>query len=157
MAALGLGLYRIVLTGGPELHGPYEVINVVDGDTIKVKTGTSEVKVRMIGIDTPESVHADETRNTEEGKIASERTKELLEGEKVYLEYDLDPEDDYGRTLAYVYLDNKKTMVQEILLEEGYARMMTIQPNSKYVDEFYLIERKAMKDKNGFWGTGFYE
>ena len=141
------------------------VTEIVDGDTIWVKNDThpNGIKVRYIGIDTPESVHEDASKNTSEGKIAANRNEEILDDAmyEVYLEYDAEREDQYGRTLAYVYIYNWDTesyeMVQDVLLSEGMGRLMTIQPNSKYADHFYELEVKAREDKQGFWGTGFYK
>ena len=112
------------------------VTYVIDGDTFifQDKNG-EEMKVRMIGIDTPESVHPDETKNTEEGKQASEYTKGRLEGKEIGLEFDIQKEDQYGRTLAYVWLDGK--LFNKELLSEGYASLFTFPPNIKYVD--YLV------------------
>lgn len=124
----------------PELHGLYDVVRVVDGDTIVVSIEGKETTVRFIGIDTAESVHPDETRNTEIGKEASQWTSDLLTGQKVFLEYDIDKEDDYGRTLAYVYLSDGETMVQEELLKAEMAELMIIQPNAKYADKFFEIK-----------------
>lgn len=126
----------------PELHGLYDVVRVVDGDTIIVNIDGEETKVRLIGVDTAESVHPDETKNTEIGKEASEWTSDLLTGQKIFLEYDIDKEDDYGRTLAYVYLSDGETMVQEELLKAEMAELMTIQPNSKYANRFYEVNGK---------------
>ena len=135
--------------------GPYEVIRVVDGDTMVINIEGSETKVRLIGVDTPESVATgdNEYKNCEEGKVASDYTKSLIEGQKVYIEYDLNPNDDYGRTLAYVYMSDG-SMLNKVLLEKGYARMMTIQPNVRYVDDFLTIQKQAQENGVGFW-TGF--
>ena len=141
----------------PILYGPYDVAKVVDGDTIRVMIDGEETKVRMIGIDTPESVLADKSKNTEEGTLASDRVKELLLEKSVYLEYDVSAEDHYGRMLAYVYLEDGETMIERVLLSEGLATIMTVQPNSKYEDEFYNIQKKAREEGKGFWGTGFFE
>ena len=140
-----------------ELSGPYEVVRVVDGDTIIVDISGEDTRVRLIGIDTPESV-ADESvkENTEEGKEASEYTTNLLEGKTVYLEYDQEILDEYGRTLCYVYLHDRNTMVNEILLKNGYARTMTIEPNTKYKERLAAAELFAKETKTGFWKTGFF-
>ena len=140
-----------------DLSGPYEVVRVVDGDTIIVDIAGEDVRVRLIGIDTPESV-ADEVvkENTEEGKEASAYTANLLEGNRVYLEYDQETTDEYGRTLCYVYLHDKSTMINELLLKNGYARTMTIEPNTKYKERFAAAELVAKETKAGFWGTGFF-
>ena len=117
---------------------------VVDGDTIVVLMDGKKEKVRMIGIDTPESVHPDKSRNTPMGKIASKYTKDNLEGKYVTLETDVQERDKYGRVLAYVYLDDK--MFNKTLLEEGLAELMTIPPNVKYVDDFKKIEAERQNN-----------
>lgn len=139
----------------PVLEGPYEVIRIIDGDTIVVSIDCVETRVRLIGVNTPESVAPEEYHkdNVPEGKIASGYTKELLSGKKVYLEFDIQKFDDYGRTLAYVYLEDGTTMIQEVLLSEGLAQIMTIQPNSKYADEFAEIQKAARESGKGFWSN----
>lgn len=139
-----------------EYYGPYDVSYVYDGDTIAVVKNGQEIKVRLIGIDTPESVHRNNSLNTEEGKEASFFTKELLEGNKVYLVYDIDKKDKYDRTLAYVYTENKE-MVNALLLEKGYAKCMSIEPNTMFEEEFLLLEQGAKKENVGFWKTGFFK
>lgn len=138
------------------LSGPYAVTSVADGDTFHILYEGEDARVRLIGIDTPESVHPDESKNTEEGKIASDFTKELLSEEDVYLEFDVETRDNYGRLLAYAYIlddTNEYTMVQDILLQKGYARTMTIQPNSKYSEHFAAIQTAAREKEEGFWGN----
>lgn len=113
---------------------------VVDGDTIICydKDG-NKLRVRLTGINAPESVHPDEEMNTEEGKQASEFLKELLEDtEYVYLEYDVEQFDQYDRTLAYVWIeeDGEYLMLNEIMLSEGYAEPVFVKPNLKYADYF---------------------
>ena len=63
-----------------ELYGPFEVVRVVDGDTVKLNIGGNVETVRLIGIDTPESVHPNKEKNVPEGKLASDHTQELLDG-----------------------------------------------------------------------------
>lgn len=132
-----------------EHFGAYEVLRVVDGDTIIVSIESNATTVRMIGIDAPESVHPDSSKNSESGKIASEFTAELLTGKQVYLEYDRERTDSYCRTLAYVWLDHK--MVEETLLENGMAAVMTIQPNIRYAARFVQIEQHAKEGNIGIW------
>lgn len=133
-------------------YNAYTVIRVVDGDTFMLNIDGVETKVRLIGIDTPESVATGKNayKNCEEGKQASDFTKSLIEGKPVYIEYDVDPEDDYGRKLVYAYLEDG-TMLNKLLLEKGYARTMTIQPNSKYANDFVEIQTIARNNKVGFW------
>lgn len=144
--------YFFLQRKAPEnLYGPYEVYKVVDGDTIWIIKDGEKVKIRLIGVDAPESVHPDTGRNSADGEIVSDWMKELLYDTKVFLEYDVSGMDQYGRVLAYVYLSDGKTMVNELLLENGYAQVMTIQPNVKYSDEFLVAQEKARKKQKGFW------
>lgn len=119
------------------------VAYAVDGDTIVVNTAKGEKKVRMIGVNTPESVHADESLNTDEGSAASSYTKSQLKtGTIVYLQYDKDLEDQYGRTLAYVWLtddcnpssyeDFCKYNYGAILLQNTYCEAVYYAPNGIY-------------------------
>ena len=142
-------------TASPVLDGPYTVFRVVDGDTLDIQTGNGTERVRLIGVDTPESVHPDASRNTAEGLIASTWLKDLLEGEDVYLEFDLQGRDKYDRVLAYVYLADQETMVNRLLLEEGLAQIMTVPPNVKYADEFAVIQSSAREAGAGFWAEAY--
>jgi len=119
-----------------ELHGPYTVTRVVDGDTFIVDISGEKTRVRMIGIDTAESVQDNPERITTEGQIASNYTKSLLTGAEVFLEFDEEQFDKFGRTLAYVYIegDDGYVFINELLLREGLADLMTIAPNTKYHD-----------------------
>lgn len=136
----------------------FEVIRVVDGDTIVIDYGNSEEKVRLIGVDTPESVHPDDARNTGYGELASAFTKEKLEGQWVALEFDVDERDRYDRLLAYVYLDG--VMFNKTLLSSGYAAVATFPPNVKYVDDFVALQQEAREAGVGLWqgdaGEGAY-
>lgn len=131
----------------------YIVTRVVDGDTIIVTKDGTETKVRLIGIDTPESVHPDKEKNTEFGELTSEYTKNKLLNKQVVLELDVQEKDKYGRVLAYVYIDG--VMFNKLLLQEGMAQVSTYPPNVKYVEEFEEIQKKARTDKVGLWADGF--
>ena len=133
----------------------YPVIWALDGDTVLLRIDEKDVTVRMLGIDAPESVHHDETKNTPEGEIASAWLKEYLKGRSVALEYDRELTDQYGRTLAYVYLDGE--LVEDAILKAGMARALILEPNVKYEKHLLESEREAKKNGAGFWGTGFFE
>jgi micrococcal nuclease len=128
----------------------YDVVRVVDGDTLIVNIEGVEERVRLIGVDTPESMHPDEGKNSPLGDIASEFTKNALEGCSVAIEIDVQDRDQYGRLLAYVYVDG--IMFNKILLYEGMAQMATFPPNVKYVEEFKEIQKGAVEAGRGFWG-----
>lgn len=128
----------------------YKVTRVVDGDTIIIDYNGKEERVRLIGVDTPESVHPNAEKNTEFGKTASNFTKQYLENKYVKIELDVQERDKYGRLLSYVYLDD--VMYNKILLQEGYAKIATYPPNVKYVNDFTEIQKEAQSNKKGLWG-----
>lgn len=131
-----------------------KVLRVVDGDTLKIQIADKDYKVRLLGVDTPESVSPKKEKNTKEGKIASEYTKKNLEGKDIVLEFDVSPYDRYGRLLAYVYVDG--ICYNEKLLEEGYAKVMMISPNVKNSKYYRQIEKQAKENNVGFW-NGFFK
>ena len=122
------------------------VERVVDGDTIIVE-GVG--RVRLIGVDTPETVHPN--RPVEfYGKEASAFTKGLLEGKQVRLEYDQERTDRYGRTLAYVYLTDG-TFVNAEIIRRGYGHAYTRFP-FRHMEAFRQFEREARNNRRGLWG-----
>lgn len=142
---------------------PVTYVRAKDGDTLVVSDNSGEeTTIRLIGIDTPESVNPDESKNSEYGEIASKYTKELLgQYETLYLQYDEGKEDTYGRILAYVWLrndvDTEDTnsvaayMLNGILVAQGYANTMTIAPNVKYAATFAALKVDAKEKKAGLW------
>lgn len=132
---------------------PYDVVRIVDGDTIIININNEDVRVRLIGIDTPESVHSDNSKNTPEGKQSSDFMTELLSGQQVYIESDIVTTDDYDRLLAYVYHGDTKVMINELLLSNGMANVMTVHPNNKYESTFVQLELEAMRSEIGHWSS----
>jgi micrococcal nuclease len=111
----------------------HKVLRVVDGDTVEIETETGPLKVRVIGIDTPETVHP--TKPVEPGgPEATARAKELLEGQTVIIQYDPDPKHDrwdiYRRLLAYLELPDGRDFGL-VMVEEGYAAVYTKYPFSR--------------------------
>lgn len=127
-----------------------KVKRVVDGDTVEVTLADGSVeKVRLIGVDTPESVHPDTSKNTSDGVIVSDYTKAQLLNKDVMLEFDVGERDTYGRLLAYVYLNGM--MYNATLAEEGYATQMTYQPNVRWVGLFTALVASARSNDRGLW------
>ena len=122
------------------------VARVIDGDTIQLADGR---KVRLIGVDTPETVHPQKEVEYY-GKEASDFTKSMLEGKEVYLEYDIQPTDKYGRTLAYIWLSDG-TLFNELLVLKGFAQVATFPPNVKYVERFTAAQKQAIEANAGLW------
>lgn len=135
-----------------------KVTKVVDGDTVYVKLENGkEEKVRFIGVDTPEST----TQVEPYGKEAAAYTKSKLLNKDVWLELDVQERDKYGRLLAYVWLspptkesdkEIRAKMFNAVLLLEGYAQLMTVPPNVKYVEYFKKYQYEAMEKEAGLWG-----
>ena len=137
--------------------GMYHVMKVVDGDTIQVSV-TGKVDdletVRFIGINTPETV--DPRKEVEcFGHEASNKTKELLTNQNVFLENDetQTDRDKYGRLLRYVLLENK-TNVNQYLVQEGYAYEYTYKFAYKYQSDFKAAQKYAKENGKGLWGEG---
>ena len=123
-----------------------KVARVVDGDTVKLESG--EV-VRYIGIDTPETVDPRKPIQCY-GKEASAKNRELVEGKEVKLEKDVSNTDKYNRLLRYIWLDN--TLINELLVREGYAKSSTYPPDVKYQDRIVQAQSLAQQENKGLWG-----
>jgi micrococcal nuclease len=122
---------------------------VVDGDTIKVRLDGQTVTIRLIGVDSPETV--DPSSPVEcFGPAASDFVERELLDETVALEWDAQRLDRYDRTLAYVWLG--EVLFNARLLHEGYAQLLTIPPNVMYVERFRAAEQRARDQNLGLWG-----
>jgi micrococcal nuclease len=150
-------LIVILITGGDGDDAPESlpdsatvaVTDVVDGDTIEVDFGGTEEDVRYIGIDTPESVKAD-TPVQCYALAASHFNERLVDGERVRLVFDAERRDAYDRLLAYVYVGER--FVNAELVRRGYARTLTIGPNTRFADLFDRLEQAAANAGRGLWG-----
>lgn len=133
-----------------------EIVEIIDGDTFVVKTYDDVIeKVRLLLIDTPESVHP-----KEEKQLFSEEILEYIEsivqkGDKITLELGEKERDKYGRLLAYVWVNNINLNKQ--LVEKGYARVAYVEePNTKYLEEFIQAENVAKENKCNIWSIDGY-
>ncbi len=128
------------------------VTKVIDGDTIEIEGGE---KIRYLGVDTPETK---DPRKPVQcfGKEASNKNKELVEGKRVILEKDITDMDKYNRLLRFVYLslgDGSKLFVNDYLIREGYAHVLTIPPDVKFSEQFLDAQRNAREQKKGLWSS----
>ncbi len=133
----------------------FPVVSVVDGDTIKIEDTDGSVQtVRLIGIDTPETIHPNQPVECF-GKEASARLRQLLSGQKVYLATDAigDTQDKYQRLLRYVLLGEARTDVNAQLIREGYAYAYTTYPFEKR-DAYVQYQKRAEVAKVGLWAPG---
>ncbi len=138
------------------------VTRVVDGDTLHVDIAGADETVRLIGVDTPETRHP--LRGIEPfGREAEKYTRSQLEGRHVLLETDVQNRDEYSRLLCYVWLEDpikindasiRAKMFNARLLLDGYAQLLTVPPNVKYVDYFRKYQAEARENERGLWGLG---
>jgi len=131
------------------------VVRVVDGDTVYVRAGSRSFDVRLLGIDTPETVDPHRPVGCY-GPEASAYTKHLLTARRVRLVYDRERRDRYGRWLAYVYLlrDGRPALfVNALLVRAGYARTLSIPPNTVHASELAGLEREAALAGRGLWSA----
>ncbi|MBQ9955546.1 MAG: thermonuclease family protein [Eggerthellaceae bacterium] len=146
--------------GVPDGFEEAEVVRVVDGDTLQVYLNGEKQKVRLIGINCPESVATDESRNTAEGRDASGFTHELLsEGDVVWLQSDVNDTDQYDRLLRYVWIEAPANpynedevaakMLNAILVAEGFAEARVYGADDLYADVLDDLEREAVANERG--------
>ena len=133
------------------VQGPFTVTKVVDGDTIWVDNNGQRLKIRMIGLDTPETV---DPRNPVQcfGLEASARAKTILGGQSVYLETDSsqDSVDRFGRTLAYVWTASGRLFNLD-MIADGYAFEYTYDLPYRYQADFKTAEGDARTQSRGLW------
>jgi len=133
-----------------DARGPVRVANVVDGDTIEVAVDGRRETVRLLGVDTPETVHP---RRPVEcfGPEASAFTQSRLLGRTVRLTFDRVQRDPYGRLLAYVEVDGRR--FNDVLLAGGYATLLVIPPNGAHGRIMLERELEARRAGRGLWGV----
>jgi len=146
------------------------VTRVVDGDTVEARVGGGVEDVRLIGVDTPETVKPDAPVECF-GPEASAFTHEVLEGERVRLVFGEEQRDRYGRLLAYVYLApqeptgspalrerttpgrGRPVFINAALVRRGLARTLTIPPNDRFAGRLRRLELRAARAGRGLWGA----
>lgn len=129
------------------------VTRVVDGDTVIVSADGRSEDVRVLGIDTPETVDPVKPVGCY-GPQASAYTKHLLTGRRVRLEYDRVVHDKYGRFLAYVYLQSRpEVFVDARLVALGYARILSIPPNTRHAGLLARLQAQAAVAGRGLWSA----
>ena len=158
-AAIFQGISAITRVTAQSTNTLYRVTRIVDGDTVYLESYPKSF--RLIGIDTPESkrnaraksIAARTGQDLEtiiaQGKRASAYTKSLLEGKSVRIEWDVQPKDRYGRNLAYLWHGSK--MVNLEIVRAGFADVLTIPPNVRYVEKFVQVAREAREQRRGLW------
>lgn len=148
-----------ILFGKAQNYENILIKRAVDGDTLVLENGQ---RVRLIGIDTPEihesnKLYRDSRKTGQDirviqglGRRSLQFTKDLVEGKRVRLEFDVEKHDKYGRLLGYIYLKDG-TFVNAEIIKQGFASIMTIPPNVKYADLFLRLYQEARENKRGLW------
>ena len=129
------------------------VSRVIDGDTIEVVENGEIIKFRLIGIDTPETVHPEKPVECF-GEEAKAELKRLLDGEEIYFNYDnaIGQSDRYGRTLVYVWRANDDLFINQYMLSEGYANFYENTVPVYFDADFRELENQAREEGRGLWG-----
>ena len=127
------------------------LVKVVDGDTIDVTINGTKERVRLIGIDTPETKKPNTPVECFGPEASAFTTSLLPEGTLLHLERDVEARDKYDRLLAYAYLTDG-TFVNLEIVRQGYASVLTIPPNVAHADEFVQAARAAEAADAGLWG-----
>ena len=150
LALLGAVFPNISTPQAPLLQDEVaEVVGVIDGDTIDVRLNGEKVRVRYIGIDTPEPYR--DGKPACYSHEATEVNKKMVEGKQVHLVADSEDKDKYGRLLRYVYVGD--TFINRTLVQEGFAKILTIQPNTTHKNELAEFQSKAKEEGKGMWGA----
>lgn len=148
---LGACSLRAGPDGATRTDGHAVVSRPVDGDTIEVRIDRVVERVRLIGIDTPESVARDRPVECY-GVEAKVRMAELLPvGSEVRLERDVEARDKYGRLLAYVFRVSDGTHINLLLVQEGFAEARAFAPNTALQGELDRAEAEAKAARRGLW------
>lgn len=126
-----------------------KVTTVTDGDTFHIEYDKQDYKVRMLDIDTPESVKAGIEPQPYAAK-ASELTKKILTGKQVKLVFEKGIRDQFGRLLAHVILEDD-TYYNALMVQNGYAIAVFYSPNILLKDYFFDLQNSAIEKENGFW------
>ncbi len=131
-----------------------KITRVVDGDTMVASLGNKQEKIRLLLVDSPETVNSSKPVEPF-GREASNFAKDTLNGKSVQIELDVSGRDKYGRLLCYLWIGDH--MFNEMLLEKGLARVAYVfPPNVRYIDQFRHIQEQAQKDGIGIWSFENY-
>ena len=131
----------------PPAGSTIKVTRVIDGDTIEIEGG---IRVRYIGMDAPESVDPRKPVQCFSAQ-AARKNKELVEGKDVQLEKDISETDRFGRLLRYVWIGD--SMINRVLVTDGYASASTYAPNIKYQELMRVAEYEARAARRGLWSA----
>ncbi len=135
----------------PSIAEQYKVLHIVDGDTIDINYNGKKERIRLLCVNTPESVHPDKKQNIQMGIVASDYLKKKLSGKYIELEFEGRKRGKHGRLLTYVLEDSQNINLD--LVKQGLSPYYTKYGLSeKYDDEFRDAEKYARTHKLNIWG-----
>lgn len=157
LGLLGAVIVAVALAATRQAAGPpaapqgqVAVVRIVDGDTLIVTGG---VRVRLIGINTPESVDPDRPVECFGKEAAAALARLVPPGTPVRLTYDVERTDRFGRTLAYLYRTSDGLFINAALVEQGFAQPATYPPNVAHAAEFAVLAGQARQGRMGLWSA----
>lgn len=150
LAAASLAGWRLGTARSGADSPTVQVVAVVDGDTVDVAWGGHRERVRLLGVDTPETVAPDRPVGCY-GPEAAAFTQQRLQGRTVRLQFDRERRDRFGRLLAYVAVEGRR--FNDDLLAGGYARLLVIPPNGRHARAMLDRELEARSAGRGLWGA----
>jgi micrococcal nuclease len=128
------------------------VTAVIDGDTLAVRVGGHHERIRLLGIDTPESVAPDRPVQCFGPEASAAMSALAPAGTRLRLVLDVEARDRYGRLLAYVYRADDDLFLNAWLVEQGFAATMVFEPNTAHAGAFAALEGTARAELRGLWG-----
>jgi micrococcal nuclease len=149
-----VGLLALPATAGDKtMYG--KVVRVYDGDTLTININYAiDLKFRLIGVDTPEIRKGDKAHR-EAGKAIRDKVKELVLDKVVRIVTGKSDKDPYNRILAYIYIDD--LMLNQWLIEQGYAVPLFYRPNTQYQQEFEYLSEIAREEGKGLWSGEVFD
>ncbi|MBD2871472.1 thermonuclease family protein [Paenibacillus arenilitoris] len=150
MPLTGCSAISELSSGAVHTNQWYSVSGYVDGDTFKIRTGSDDTTIRLLYVDTPETKKPNEPAESYGPEAAAFTEKLLAESGEVRLTFDKEQKDHYDRTLAVVELKDGK-ILNELLLEQGLAEVLIVEPNVKMENVYKQLEQQARQAKNGIW------
>lgn len=147
----GCGVASGDVKAGPSSEHEATVVEVIDGDTVDIRLDGRTERVRLIGIDTPETKHPRKPVQCYGHEASAFTSAALPVGTPVRIERDVEARDVYGRLLAYIFRESDNEFINLQLAQLGYARVLTIEPNTAYLSSFEAAVNDAKANNRGLW------
>ena len=127
------------------------IFKVVDGDTVDIEIDGHTERVRLIGVNTPETKHPTKPIECFGPEASAYLTQLLPKGTAVRIERDVEARDRYGRMLLYLYLGSNNLFINLDLVARGFGTPMSIEPNTFHRNDFVRAAAQAEAANVGLW------